>query len=143
MKKKESQYCQCLYYSANALARIMTRMADEEFASLGMTTSYAFLLMTVDRKPGVQPGEISMDMQLTPSTVTRLIEKMEHKGLLERRTNGKFTEVFLTPDGASKIPEIKSCWMNLYKRYSALLGEKDAAQLTSSIYNAIQKLDIQ
>jgi MarR family transcriptional regulator, organic hydroperoxide resistance regulator len=143
MKKKGSQYCQCLYYSANALARIMTRMADEEFASLGMTTSYAFLLLTAGKRPGIQPGEISAEMQLTPSTVTRLIEKMEQRGLMERRSNGKFTEVYLTTEGVAKIPEIKSCWMNLYTRYSAVLGEKDAAQLTSMIYDAVIRLDVQ
>jgi MarR family transcriptional regulator, organic hydroperoxide resistance regulator len=141
MEKKESKYCQCLYYSANALARIMTRVADEEFASLGITPSYAFLIMTVNSKPGIQPGEISIEMQLTPSTVTRLIEKMEHKGLLERKSNGKFTQVYTTPKGEEIIPGIKACWMNLYKRYSGVLGEEDAGRLTSMIYDAVKKLD--
>jgi DNA-binding MarR family transcriptional regulator len=141
MEKKDSQYCQCLYYSANALARIMTRVADEEFASLGISPSYAFLIMSVNNKPGIQPGEISIEMQLTPSTVTRLIEKMEHKGLLERKSNGKFTEVFTTQKGAEIIPGIKTCWMNLYKRYSSVLGEESAGKLTSMIYDAVRKLD--
>ena len=141
MEKKESQYCQCLYYSANALARIMTRIADEEFASLGITPSYAFLIMSVNIKPGIQPGEISIEMQLTPSTVTRLIEKMEYKGLLERRTSGKFTEVYATGKGTEIIPQIKTCWMNLYRRYSAILGEENGQQLTSMIYDAVKKLD--
>ena len=142
MEKKDSQYCQCLYYSANALARIMTRFADEEFASLGITSSYAFLLMSVNSKPGIQPGEISIEMQLTPSTVTRLIEKMEYKGLLERRTSGKFTEVYATGKGEEIIPQIKTCWMNLYKRYSGILGEENSRQLTSLIYDAVRKLDL-
>ena len=141
MKKKDSQYCQCLYYSANALARIMTRIADEEFASLGITPSYAFLIMSVNNKPGIQPGEISGEMQLTPSTVTRLIEKMEHKGFLERRSNGKFTEVYPTSAGEEMIPRIKSCWMNLYLRYSGILGEESGRRLTSMIYDAVRKLD--
>jgi MarR family transcriptional regulator, organic hydroperoxide resistance regulator len=141
MEKKESQYCQCLYYSANALARIITKIADEEFASLGISPSYAFLIMSVNSKPGIQPGEISIEMQLTPSTVTRLIEKMEHKGLLERKSNGKFTEVYITPKGVEIIPQIKACWMNLYKRYSGVLGEENAVQLTSMIYDAVRKLD--
>jgi MarR family transcriptional regulator, organic hydroperoxide resistance regulator len=141
MEKKESQYCQCLYYSANALARIMTRIADEEFSSLGITPSYAFLIMSVNNKSGIQPGEISIEMQLTPSTVTRLIEKMEHKGLLERRSNGKFTEVYATSKGEEMIPGIKTCWSNLYKRYSGILGEENGRQLTSMIYDAVRKLD--
>jgi DNA-binding MarR family transcriptional regulator len=141
MEKKDSKYCQCLYYSANALARIMTRIADEEFASLGITPSYAFLIMSVNNKPGIQPGEISIEMQLTPSTVTRLIEKMEYKGLLERRSTGKFTQVYTTQEGEEIIPGIKACWRNLYKRYSDVLGEEDAGQLTSMIYDAVRKLD--
>ena len=141
MEKKDSQYCQCLYYSANALGRIMTRIADEEFSSLGISSSYAFLIMTVNTRPGIQPGEISIEMQLTPSTVTRLIEKMEHKGLLERRANGKFTEVYTTQKGLEIIPGIKTSWMNLYKRYSVVLGEKEAVKLTSMIYDAVKKLD--
>jgi MarR family transcriptional regulator, organic hydroperoxide resistance regulator len=141
MEKTESQYCQCLYYSSNALARIMTRMADEEFASLGMTTSYAFLIMSINNKPGIQPGEISNEMKLTPSTVTRLIEKMEYRGLLERRSNGKFTEVYTTQKGLEIIPQIKTCWMNLYKRYTDVLGEDKSSQLTSMIYEAVRKLD--
>ena len=55
---EKSKYCGCLYYSANALSRIMTKMADEEFASAGLSSSYAFLLMTVNHKPGIQPKEI-------------------------------------------------------------------------------------
>ena len=141
MEKKDSQYCQCLYYSANALARIMTRLADEEFAPIGITSSYAFLLMSVNGKPGIQPGEISTDMHLTPSTVTRLIEKMEYKGLLERRTSGKFTEVYATSKGEALIPQIKSCWMDLYRRYSEIIGEEKGQQLTSMIYDAVRKLD--
>ena len=96
MEYRHSKYCHCLYYSANALARVLTKLAEDEFASTGLAPSYAFLLMTVNDEPGIQPKEISEHMQLTPSTVTRLIEKMEHKGLLERKSLGKFTRVYPT-----------------------------------------------
>ena len=85
MQETKSKYCGCLYYSSNALARMMTKMADEEFAVTGLTSSYAFLLMSVNAKPGIQPMELSEHVQLTPSTITRLIEKMEVKQLLERK----------------------------------------------------------
>ena len=73
MGTEKSPYCNCLYYSANALSRLMTRMADEEFALAGVSSSYAFLLMTVNGQPGIQPKEISQKRQLTPSTVTRFL----------------------------------------------------------------------
>jgi len=141
MEKCESKYCGCLYYSANALARIMTKMADEVFATTGLSSSYVFLLMTVKDKPGIQPKEISQQMQLSPSTVTRLIEKMEHRGLLERKHVGRTTEVYPTDAGVELNKTIKESWKELYKTYSEILGEKKGNKLTADINDAIQKLE--
>ncbi len=141
MKNCESKYCRCLYYSANALSRMMTKMADEEFAVTGLTSSYAFLLMTVNAQPGIRPTEISRHMQLTPSTVTRLIEKMEHRGLLERQQMGRTTEVYPTEASLALNNKIKEAWSNLYKRYSGILGKEPGDRLTASIYEATQKLE--
>ena len=141
MPDKKSKYCNCLYYSANALSRIMTKMADDAFSTTGLTASYAFLLMIVNEKPGIQPGEISCQMQLKPSTVTRLIEKMEYKGFLERKKVGRITEVYPTKEGLKLQPEIKSAWKSLAKRYNSILGKKDSQELTTAIHNANMKLE--
>ena len=141
MEKKDSKFCQCLYHSANALGRVMSRMAEEEFSLAGLSPSYAFLLMSVNEKPGIQPKEISREMQLTPSTVTRFIEKMEHRGFVERRINGRNTEVFPTEKSLQLDQNIRDAWNNLYKRYTTLLGEDAAKQLTTDVYEASKTLD--
>ncbi|MCB0600871.1 MAG: MarR family transcriptional regulator [Saprospiraceae bacterium] len=141
MEREDSPYCQCLYYASNALARIMTRMADEAFATTGLSSSYAFLLMTVNNKPGIQPKEISQKMQLTPSTVTRLIEKMEVRGMLLRQSSGRSTEVYPTSQSLELQPKILQAWQQLYKNYSALLGEEEGISLTASIHEASKKLE--
>lgn len=141
MEKCRSKYCGCLYYSANALARIMTKLADEEFAVTGLTSSYAFLLMTVNEKPGIQPKEISHHMQLTPSTVTRLIEKMEYRGFLQRKHVGRTTEVYPTKQSEELHPKIKVAWRNLYKRYADLIGETKANKLIELINESNEKLE--
>ena len=141
MGTEKSPYCNCLYYSANALSRLMTRMADEEFALAGVSSSYAFLLMTVNGKPGIQPKEISQKMQLTPSTVTRLVEKMEARGLLERKSSGRATEVYPTEKSQELQPRIQEAWQNLYRRYANILGEKASQALTSAIYEASRLLE--
>ena len=141
MQETKSKYCNCLYHSANALSRVMTKISDEEFASIGLTSSYAFLLMTVNEKQGIQPKEISEQMQLTASTVTRLIEKLEYRGYLERQSTGRSTEVYSTEAGLAMQPELKEIWQKLYKRYSDILGKKAADQLTADIYASTQKLE--
>ena len=141
LNKCDSKYCSCLYYSANALSRMMTRMADESFANTGLSSSYAFLLMIVNERPGIQPKEISIQMLLTPSTVTRLIEKLEFKGYLERKPVGRNTEVFPKKRSLELNEALKESWRNLFKKYSEILGEEQGVQLTSDIYGAIQLLE--
>ncbi len=140
MDKCESKYCGCLYYSSNALARLMTKMADEEFAPLGITSSYAILINSINEKPGIHPKEISQQMQLSPSTVTRLIEKMETRGLVERKSHGRITEVYPTKDGIDLQQKLKLCWTNLHERYTAILGKEESTHLTENIKQAIQTL---
>ena len=141
MEEKSSKFCKCLYYSSNTLARIVTKMADEEFARTGLTTSFAFLVMSVVEQPGIQPMDLSKIMMLNPSTITRLIEKLEQKGLVSRETEGKFTRIYPTEAGREMEPVVKECWMNFYKRYTKTLSETHANLLTVSIYDAAMKLD--
>jgi DNA-binding MarR family transcriptional regulator len=136
MEKEKSKYCGCLYYSANALSRVMTKMAEEEFANTGLAPSHAFLLMSVHHKPGIQPGELAAHMQLTPSTVTRLIEKLESKKLVHRQSVGRAKEVFPTEKCSTLMPAIKKSWQSLYQRYADVLGEENARNLTTAIYEA-------
>ena len=143
MENQTSKYCNCLYHSVNALSRMITKMADEEFAVTGLTSSYALLLMSVIEKPGIQPKEISKEMQLTPSTVTRLVEKLEVKGLVERKSFGRCTEVFPTPKGIEKLTIIKDAWASLHNRYSGLLGKEKTKILTSEIAASIRMMDEQ
>lgn len=135
-----NQYCNCLYYSANALARIITKIAEEEFAVVQLAPSYAFLLMAVNGKPGIQPMELSKIMMLTPSTVTRLIEKMEFKGYVERKINGKYTEVHPTKKSLDINNEIKNAWKNLLDYYEKVLGKNESKKLTTKIFDAALKL---
>ena len=139
--KCDSKYCGCLYFSANALARCITRIAEEEFAETGLSPSYAFLVMSINASPGIQPRELSSEMQLTPSTITRLIEKLEYKGLVERKIIGKYTEVYPTEKSLGLDETIKSAWMKLFNRYSEILGVENGKELTAQIYKATQLLE--
>lgn len=116
-------------------------MADELFASTGLSSSYAFLLMTVNEQPGIQAGEISKQMQLTPSTVSRLIEKMEYRGYLTRKQVGRCIEVYPTKESEKLNVKIKASWKELNLKYSNILGKEDGKQLANSIMDAALKLD--
>lgn len=141
MSDEKSPYCKCLYYSANALARIITKMAEEEFAVVNLAPSYAFVVMTVNKRPGLLAGELAEIMMLTPSTVTRLLEKLESQQLVKRHTEGRITMIYPTPQSVELNQAIQSAWLKLYKRYTDILGEEFAHHMTEDIFMSAVKLD--
>lgn len=132
----EQYFSNCLYFTANHLARLMNKMAEEEFAPLGISPTYAFLLMAVNEQPNITQTELSNILHIAPSTTTRFVEKLEVKKLVERKSEGKLTLVNLTNKGIAIQEEIKRCWKSLYKRYAEILGEDLAKQITSQTFQA-------
>jgi DNA-binding MarR family transcriptional regulator len=137
----QSTYCRCLYYSANALARILMKMGEEEFAPVSLPPSYAFLLMTVNGHPGITPSEVAQHMMLAPSTVTRFVEKMEDEGYLRRKRVGKEIHIFPTAKSRRLDPKIKICWRALHDRYVKLLGAEASSRLTADVFQAALVLE--
>ena len=64
-------------------------MAEEEFKHTGVSPTYAFLLMAVQEQPGITQKELGEALHVTPSTITRFIEKLVYKGLATTRSEGK------------------------------------------------------
>ncbi len=141
MTKEKSKYCNCLCHASNVLARNMTRMMDEELSVLNLTSSYAYLLLEVGDKNGINPKSLSKTLELAPSTVTRLIEKMEYRGVLRRDHVGRATEVYLTESGKELIDQIRECIRKFNERAAGLIGENKVQKLASSVYEAAMKID--
>ncbi|MFZ4412097.1 MAG: MarR family winged helix-turn-helix transcriptional regulator [Bacteroidales bacterium] len=141
MTDKKNTYCKCLYYSANALARGITKMAEEAFSVVNLAPSYAFIVMTVNKKSGLQAGELAQIMMLKPSTVTRLLQKLEIQDLIKRQTVGRLTLIYATPKSLEINNKIESAWFLLYQNYVKILGEEFANQLTENVYSSALKLE--
>jgi DNA-binding MarR family transcriptional regulator len=116
-------------------------MTEQSFAPTGLAPSLGFVVMTVQRNPGIQPSEVAKIMMLSASTLTRLVEKLENKGLLLREAKGKTTSIHLTEAGEAIIPALKAAWQDTSRRYTAILGEEAANQLTTQSYVAALALD--
>jgi DNA-binding MarR family transcriptional regulator len=136
----KTSYCNCLYFSSNALARVVTRMAEEEFAAVDLAPSYAFVIMTVNKNPGIHAGELAEIMMLTPSTMTRLVDKLESRGLVKKHSEGRITMIYPTPASVEMNDAIKAAWYKLYLRFTGVLGEENARLLTGNVFQSAIKL---
>ena len=140
MKTSDSKYHQCLYFTSNALARKIEKLAQESWRKVDLSPSHAYLLMLAIEEPGIQPTALAEHLQLQPSTITRLIEKLEEKKLLVRTTEGKITNVYPTPKGKDLAPKLRECVNEFYNSYSAILGKEESAKLVQSIGKFADKL---
>lgn len=135
-----SRYSACLLFSANALARAITAIGDEEFGRFGMCYSHAYMLCEVVEHPGITPSELSETLYLTPSTITRLVEKLEQKRYVRRESEGKKTLIYPTPEGEMIQPEVAEAWNRVNERYSQAIGETNVCELTQRVFKAVKAL---
>lgn len=140
MEESGSPYCGCLFFSANALARLLTELAESSFSVTGLSPSHAITLLTILKSPGIQPGEVARIMQLDPSTVTRFIEKLQGKGLVYRVQEGKMVKVFPTEQSTPLHQSIQDAWKNLFQSYSRIIGNDESKMLSKLTAEANSKL---
>lgn len=139
-KAGDSRYCKCMYFSSAALARRVEKMATRAWQPVGLSPSHAYLLMMAIDEPGIQPSDLSEELLLTPSTVTRLVEKLEEKKLVLRSNEGKTTKVYPTPKAKALRPQLLECLKEFYESYSAILGKEESARLVQSINKVTDRL---
>jgi DNA-binding MarR family transcriptional regulator len=140
MGEEKSILNHCLYFTANSLSRIITRMAEEEFRKTGLSPSHAFLMMLAMDEPGIGQKSLCEQLNLAPSTVTRFVDALVQKGYLTRKTEGKTANIFPTERGIELRSDIDAAWKSLHQRYAAVLGLQAGDELTGLIDQAAAKL---
>ncbi|BCS95249.1 hypothetical protein DSLASN_08810 [Desulfoluna limicola] len=131
----------CLYFTSNALARVITRMAEKAFAPVAMTPSHAFLLMLAIETPGISQKDLADELHLAPSTVSRFVDALIRRGYLEKEVSGRNTFIRATVAGNTMKEAMDKCWRGLYEDYSAILGEEEANRLNELIRTNGKKLE--
>lgn len=117
----------CLFFSNAKLSRTLGKIADEAFSKTGLSPSHALLLYLVNLNGGIMQKELGETLHLTPSTITRLIEKLEHKGLVSKQSEGKQVYLNTTPEGLALQDEIMESWNQLHRRYEGVLTKEETA----------------
>jgi DNA-binding MarR family transcriptional regulator len=141
MKSRKSNLLECcLFFTVNSLARVITKMGEEEFAGVGMTPSYAFLLTLVNEDPGISQKELATQLHIAPSTVSRFVDTLVSRGFITKKSEGRSTFIYPTDTGKSLQPGIEKVWHGLYERYSKILGKEHGDMLAELTVNASKKL---
>lgn len=131
----------CLFFTANRLGRVITKIAEEEFAPTGFSPMYGYLTRLVVAQPGISQKDLADKLAITPSTLTRFVDKLENKRLLERKVQGKTVLVYPTDKGAGMAETFREASKRFHSRYEALLGLEMADRLTGLLNESSDKLE--
>lgn len=69
------------------VARIMRTKFDQRARARGMTRAQWHILARVERQPGLSQSELAAICEVEPITVARLVDRLQERGLLERRAD--------------------------------------------------------
>src|SRR6201996_7431590 len=93
----------------NDVARLMRTRFDQRARTRGMTRAQWVILARLSRQPGLSQNEMAAICEVEPITVGRLIDRLESRGLVERRadpTDRRIRRLHLLPGAQPIIDEI-------------------------------------
>jgi DNA-binding MarR family transcriptional regulator len=116
-------------------------MAEECFRPTGLNPSQGFALMCIIDEPGVSRSEIAERLALAPSTITRVVEGLERRGLVTTTSEGRRVETSVTKEGRKVHRQVLKAWASLHEQYNSLLGTTASNTLCAEIHVATEALD--
>lgn len=78
-------FMRILWSIEHALQRVSKRMD----ATLGVTGAQRLVLLVVSRYPGLSAGDLARILQLHPSTITGILQRLQQKRLLTRTRDSR------------------------------------------------------
>ena len=91
------------------VARFVRTLADRRARGQGMTRAQWLILFRLRAAPGLTQRELAVLLEVEPITVGRLVDRLEARGLVERRADPSDRRVWrlhLTPAAAPVLTEI-------------------------------------
>ena len=123
----------CLYFNVNALARRVNTIWDEAFSEFDLSPAHAYLLRLLLETPGLTQTQITSELKLEKSTVTRFVTVLEAKLLLSRDRQGREVLVYPTAKAYGLQERLNAKGDVLYQKMIDALGKAKLTKLVGSM----------
>ncbi len=107
------------------VARIMRTKFDQRARERGMTRALWHILARVEHNPGASQSELAAICEVEPITVGRLVDRLEKRGLIERRRDPNDRRIWRLhnrPAAQPILEEIKAYREELIRAIDANIG---------------------
>jgi MarR family transcriptional regulator, transcriptional regulator for hemolysin len=99
-----------LLFLIHDVARLLRVDADKRARCHGMTRAQWAILIWLERQPGISQKELAELLEVEPITVARLIDRLEARGMVERRPDPRDRRIWrlhLLPPAHETLREIE------------------------------------
>ena len=107
------------------VGRLMRTKFDQRARVHGMTRAQWLILGWVGRQPGLSQSELAVIIDVEPITVARLVDRLERRGLLERRADPHDRRIWRLhnlPPAQPLLDEIRAFREELSRRFDEQIG---------------------
>jgi len=122
-----------LPYLMNRITNRLNVDLSEAWRDMRVTTQHWRVLAVLNARDGRNIGELAVYTVTEQSTLSRIVDRMQQEGLVERRTDardGRVVPVFLTAAGRETFKRILPIAFDHYRRAVAGLSEEELKTLT-------------
>lgn len=125
------------------VARLLRTRFDQRARAHGMTRAQWVILARLARQPGISQNEMAAICEVEPITVGRLVDRLEARGMVERRpdpTDRRVNRLHLLEAAEPILEEINSYRENMLAEITDGLDPAMQAALVDSLLHIKNKL---
>jgi len=124
-------------------ARLMRRRFEARASGLGLSSAQWRLLVRVTKDEGVAQARLAELLEIEPISVSRLIDRMEEGGWIERRSDAadrRVRMIFPTEKSREAYAGVKGLAGEVYEQALAGLSAEERRVLVKGLLNVIENL---
>ena len=125
-----------LLFLLHDVARLLRVDADKRARQHGMTRAQWAILIWLERQPGLSQKELSEILEVEPITVARLIDRLDTRGMVERRPDPRDRRIWrlhLLPPASEVLGEIDQQRAAMTHIVSAGIDENSIEIMTEAL----------
>jgi DNA-binding MarR family transcriptional regulator len=118
------------------LARVyhkVGRASAEHLSAYGLSVGQFDVLAQIGAREGITQKELAEKLLVTKSNVCQIVRRMEERGLLSRRQEGRAKRLFLTEEGRRLFDEVVPSQEELIDRLLSSVPSEDHDVLSRTL----------
>lgn len=132
------------FYLLNRAASRYNMKLEAQLRRIGVDIpTWRALMVLGDREP-LAIGQVARSAAINLSTMMRIVERMAKAGLVETgtsETDGRVTEIRMTPEGRAKLAEARGVAAPLYEQIIGGFSANDFSKLLELLGRLYDNLD--